>query len=113
MRFLEPFWIRWVSIHFWRCSAGSTSIFGDVVLLGFHVGSPGAPFLNPADVQIIEFHGLGLTLDSFFTDFSGPRGSGKRSRGISVLQGRPGSILGAILGAKWDAKGAQMPPKID
>ena len=30
-----------------------------------------------------------------------------------MLQGRPGSILGAILGAKWEAKGAQMPLKID
>ena len=30
-----------------------------------------------------------------------------------MLQGRPGSILGAILGAKWEAKGAKMPPKID
>ena len=28
-------------------------------------------------------------------------------------QGRPGSISGAILGAKWEAKGDQMPPKID
>ena len=30
-----------------------------------------------------------------------------------MFQGRPGSILGAILGAKWEAKGAKMPPKID
>ena len=30
-----------------------------------------------------------------------------------MIQGRPGSIFGAILGAKWEAKGAQMPPKID
>ena len=30
-----------------------------------------------------------------------------------MLQGRPGSILGAILGAKWEAKGTKMAPKID
>ena len=30
-----------------------------------------------------------------------------------MLQGQPGSILGTILGAKWEAKGAKMPPKID
>ena len=30
-----------------------------------------------------------------------------------MFQGQPGSILGTILGAKWEAKGAQMPPKID
>ena len=30
-----------------------------------------------------------------------------------MLQGRPGSILGAILGAKWEAKEANMLPEID
>ena len=30
-----------------------------------------------------------------------------------MLQGRSGSIFGAILGAKWEAKGAKMPPKND
>ena len=30
-----------------------------------------------------------------------------------MLQGQPGSILGTILGAKWEAKGAQMPPNVD
>ena len=30
-----------------------------------------------------------------------------------MLQERPGSSLGAILGAKWEAKGAKMPPKND
>ena len=30
-----------------------------------------------------------------------------------MLQGRTGSIFEAILGAKWEAKGAQMPFKIE
>ena len=30
-----------------------------------------------------------------------------------MLQGQPGSILGTILGAKWEAKGAKMPPNIE
>ena len=29
-----------------------------------------------------------------------------------MLQRRPGSILGVILGFKWETKGAKMPPKI-
>ena len=29
---------------------GSESIFGNLVLLGFHVGSSGAPFWKPGDV---------------------------------------------------------------
>ena len=30
-----------------------------------------------------------------------------------MLQGRPGFILGAIFGAKWEAKEAKMLPEID
>ena len=48
---------------------GSDSIFGNLVLLGFRVGSSGAPFWKPGDVQMADFEGLGLTSDSIFTDF--------------------------------------------
>ena len=47
----------------------SESIFGNPVLLGFHVGSSGAPFWKPGDVQIVDFEGLGLTPGSIFDDF--------------------------------------------
>ena len=47
----------------------SESIFGNLVLLGFHVGSSGAPFWKPGDVQRVDFKGLGLTLGSIFGDF--------------------------------------------
>ena len=47
----------------------SESIFGNLVLLGFHVGSSGAPFWKPGDVQRVDFEGLGLTLGSIFGDF--------------------------------------------
>ena len=40
----------------------SESIFGNLVLLGFHVGSSGAPFWKPGDVQRVDFERLGLTL---------------------------------------------------
>ena len=47
----------------------SDSIFGNLVFLGFHVGSSGAPFWNPGDIQMIDFDGLGLTSGSIFSDF--------------------------------------------
>ena len=47
----------------------SESIFGNLVLLGFHVGSSGAPFWKPGDVQRVDFEGLGLTSGSIFGDF--------------------------------------------
>ena len=53
--------------HFWF--PRSESIFGNLVLLGFHVGSSGAPFLKPGDLQRIDFEGLGLTPGSIFGDF--------------------------------------------
>ena len=48
---------------------GSDSIFGNLVLLGFHVGSSGAPFWKPRDVEMLDFKGLGLTSGSIFGDF--------------------------------------------
>ena len=47
----------------------SESIFGNLVLLGFHVGNSGAPFRKPGDVQRVDFEGLGLTSGSIFSDF--------------------------------------------
>ena len=47
----------------------SESIFGNLVLLGFHVGSSGAPFWKPEDVQMVDFEGPGLTSGSIFGDF--------------------------------------------
>ena len=47
----------------------SESIFENLVLLGFHVGSSGAPFWKPGDLQRIDFEGLGLTPGSIFGDF--------------------------------------------
>ena len=47
----------------------SDSIFRNLVLLGFHVGSSGAPFWKPGRVQRVDFEGLGLTLGSIFGDF--------------------------------------------
>ena len=47
----------------------SESIFGNLVLLGFHVGSSGAPFWKPGHVQRVDFEGLGLTSGSIFGDF--------------------------------------------
>ena len=48
---------------------GPDSIFGNLVFLGFHVGSSGAPFWKPGDVQMVDFEGLGLTPGSIFPDF--------------------------------------------
>ena len=62
---------------------------------------------------MIDFDGQGPTLDSILDDSWKSRGFRARSWGLSVLQGRPASILGAILEAKWEAKEAQMPLKID
>ena len=45
------------------------SIFGNLVLLGFHVGRSGAPYWKPGDVQRVDFEGLGLTSGSIFGDF--------------------------------------------
>ena len=47
----------------------SESIFGNLVLPGFHVRSSGAPFWKPGDVQMVDFKGLGLTSGSIFGDF--------------------------------------------
>ena len=47
----------------------SEAIFGNLVLLGFHVGSSGASFLKPGDVQMVDFEGLWLTLGLIFADF--------------------------------------------
>ena len=47
----------------------SESIFGNLVLLGFHFRSSGAPFWKPGDVQMVDFEGLGLTPGSNFGDF--------------------------------------------
>ena len=47
----------------------SDPIFGNLVLLGFHVGSSGALFWKPGDVQMVDFEGLGLTSGSIFGDF--------------------------------------------
>ena len=47
----------------------SESILGNLVLLGFHIGSSGAPFWKPGDVQRVDLGGLGLTLGSIFGDF--------------------------------------------
>ena len=48
---------------------GSESIFGNLVFLGFHVRSSGAPFWNPGDVQRVDFEGLRLTSGSIFGHF--------------------------------------------
>ena len=53
--------------HFWF--PRSESIFENLVLLGFHVGSSEAPFWKPGDAQRVDFEGLGLTLGSIFGDF--------------------------------------------
>ena len=53
--------------HFWF--PRSESIFGNLVHLGFHVGSSGAPFWKPGDVQMVAFEGLGLTPGSILEDF--------------------------------------------
>ena len=55
----------WVHLGFPR----SESIFGNLVLLGFHVGSSGAPFWKPGDVQSVDFEAPGLTSGSIFDDF--------------------------------------------
>ena len=47
----------------------SESIFGNLVLLGFRVGSSGAPFWKPGHVQSVDFEGPGLTSGSIFDDF--------------------------------------------
>ena len=47
----------------------SESIFGDLLLLGFQVGSYGALFWKLGDVQMASFEGLGLTSGSIFGDF--------------------------------------------
>ena len=47
----------------------SESIFGNLVLLGFHVGSSGALFWKPGDVQTVDFEGPGLTSGPIFGDF--------------------------------------------
>ena len=47
----------------------SESIFGNLLLLGCHVGSSGAPLWKPEDVQMVDFEGLGLTSGSTFSDF--------------------------------------------
>ena len=47
----------------------SESIFGNLVLLEFHVGSSGAPFWKRGDVQRVDLEGLGLTSGSVFGDF--------------------------------------------
>ena len=39
---------------------GPDSIFGNLVFLGFHVGSSGAPFWKPGDVQMEDFKDPGL-----------------------------------------------------
>ena len=56
--FLGPFWV-----------SRSESIFGNLVLLGFHVGSSGALFWKPGDVQTVDFEGPGLTSGPIFGDF--------------------------------------------
>ena len=48
---------------------GPDSNCGNLVFLGFHVGSSGAPLLKPGDVQMVDFEGLGLTSGSIFGDF--------------------------------------------
>ena len=53
--------------HFWF--PRSESIFGNQVRLGFHVGSSGASFWKPGDVQRVDFEGPGLTSGSIFDDF--------------------------------------------
>ena len=47
----------------------SESIFGNLVLLGFHVGSSGALFWKPGDVQTVDFEGPGLASGPIFGDF--------------------------------------------
>ena len=69
----------------------------------------GAPFCKPWGAQRVDFERPGFDLGSIL----GGLGALAGSWGFPVLQGRPGSIFAAILGAKWEAKGAQMPVKID
>ena len=47
----------------------SESIFGNLVLLGFPVGSSGALFWKPGDVQTVDFEGPGLTSGPIFGGF--------------------------------------------
>ena len=47
----------------------SESIFENLVVLGFHVGSSEAPFWKLGDVQRVDVEGLGLTSGSIFGDF--------------------------------------------
>ena len=47
----------------------SESIFGNLVLLGFHVGSSGALFWKPGAIQTVDFEGPGLTSGPIFGDF--------------------------------------------
>ena len=49
----------------------SESIFRNLVLLGLHVVSSGAPFWKPGDVQMVDFNGLGLTSGFIFGHASG------------------------------------------
>ena len=63
---------------------GSESIFGNLVLLGFHVGSSGTPFWKPRKLQRIDFEDLGLTPGSIFGDSEAPGhapGGSLRSKG--------------------------------
>ena len=48
---------------------GPDPILGNLVFLGFHVESSGAPLWKPGDVQRVDFEGLGLTSGSIFSDF--------------------------------------------
>ena len=47
----------------------SESIFGNLVLLGFHVGSSGAPFWKSGDVQMEDFKDPELSLRFILDDF--------------------------------------------
>lgn len=64
--------------------------------------SSGAPFRKPRDSQRVICEGPGLSLGApCWVPCGGTL------LGAPVPQGRPGSILGKILGPKWDHKGSQ------
>ena len=70
---------------FWdQCGfPGSESIFGNLVLLGFHVGSSGAPFWKPGDVQRV----LGSLWHLFLVTFEGPEAPGRAPGGSLCSKG--------------------------
>ena len=86
----------WVHLGFPR----SESILGNLVLWDSMLGALGLRFgsLDASKGSILRV--LGSLWAPFLVTFEGPEAPGHAPVGLSVLQGRPGSIFGAILGSK-------------